>query len=817
MPPDITNVHPQIIDLVKELVGSSPDKLLPAHQRYALSMVADGQGQRTQSDEFTKAAGQGVNPEAFASNRAADKMAAAVGIQPPPMPAPVADGTASNPAFKESQAQGAMPSNTQSGPTNPPPNTYYDVDRKISVYDPNYHGAYQPIHGLSKGASPNDVAPGAIPHPQDANGNPIDQASATGAGVPVARVSSNTTPLSSGYDERGDTLSGGMSASSGYDDRGDSGATIATGTSMSSAQQPIHQYAKIDQAKIDDAWTKFDQAMSQMPHPPDPAKLPEIGLAQVFAMAAAGLIDPMAGAVIGKALFDAPVMAKQLIDQNREKQYQDSVKMWQNNTQRTLQAASNVERAEVNKQHNLQTTYDKDFDIKSGTYNTAVKARGAGLRKMLGTIDSQIRNATTMLQKSLTGEEKDQWTAKLNDLYQHQTALQNDILGVESGGQSQFFSSDGKPTPAYEKMQADIAYVAQKTETSKANEGLIEAKTGLVGEQAERMRQLLPHEIDKMVAQTEGYNASTVRSLWAAMESVQRIKNGQFDQEIKASRFRLDEAKAQVESVNKILGIKRSEYEKAQNLALKEQSAADKIQGNVLNFAGGKWLNDAAKASYESHMKSAEEARRTADGLGGAGGTIDTLSATSSILQDALKVAAPTPNTGTTPSIGEMKSQAGGSAPTSKIESFVAAANQRIGKPYKWGAGRAKGADSEMDCSGLVCDAAEAAGFKPPGSTAQEQMQNTQEVTDKPVRGDLLFFNWKGGNKATHVGIYLGGNSFIEASSSSGKVKTSTLNDEKLKHLIRVGRMNPDASGKSRPSRGKKTLGMGDLRAAGGG
>jgi len=757
------DVHPAVVDLIQNLVGNSPDKMLPAHQRYALSVIADGQGQRTQSDEFTKAAGQGVSPEAFAATRAADQMAASIGINPPPEPpAPVADANAAttNPYFKDSPTAGAMP---QGGIAagQPPPGTYYDVDRRMSVYDPNYHGPYQPIHGMSKGGDANE-----------AKGNPIDMRSATGAGVPVATETGSTTTANS-------TSSPANTGA---------GATITTGTS-GTPQKPMHQYATIDQQRIDDAWNKFDQAMAAMPHPPDPAELPEIGLAQVITMAAAGLIDPMAGAVIGKALFDAPVMAKQLIDQERDKTYADSVKMWQNNTQRTLQAAQNVERSEVNKQHNQQTSYDKNFDTESDTYNTSLRTRSSNLRKILGTVSDQIKVATTMLTKPLSASEKQQWTDHLNALYQHQNALQSDIMGVEQGGQSEFFTSDGKPTPAYTKMQSDINLTDQKINESKAHENLFIERTGLTAEQANKLRVMLPHEVARMDAQTGNYNANTVRAIYGAMESAERIRNYGFQRELQTDRFRLDVVKAQAGELDKVLAAKRAEYKTAQTTASKEQGMADKLMGDPTKYANGKWIDPGAEAAYNRHVKAAQTAQTEADGLGGAGGTIDRLAEDADTLRTAIsQTEAPNPQAGSSPSYGDVSKQAN-TAP-SKIEAFISAANDRIGKPYKWGGGRDKGPDSSMDCSGLVCDAAEAAGVPSPGSTAEEQRQNVPSVNGPPMRGDLIFFDWNGDGKADHVGIYLGGKNFIEASSSSGKVKESLLDQKHTDHVIKIGRMN---------------------------
>jgi cell wall-associated NlpC family hydrolase len=69
-----------------------------------------------------------------------------------------------------------------------------------------------------------------------------------------------------------------------------------------------------------------------------------------------------------------------------------------------------------------------------------------------------------------------------------------------------------------------------------------------------------------------------------------------------------------------------------------------------------------------------------------------------------------------------------------------------------------------------------AAGLDVPHGTEQ-LMRVTRSIGLGMVRkGDLLFFNEKGG-KYSHVGIALGNDSFVHAPSTGGKVRKDSLRD----------------------------------------
>ncbi|MGI8548638.1 MAG: C40 family peptidase [Gemmatimonadaceae bacterium] len=127
----------------------------------------------------------------------------------------------------------------------------------------------------------------------------------------------------------------------------------------------------------------------------------------------------------------------------------------------------------------------------------------------------------------------------------------------------------------------------------------------------------------------------------------------------------------------------------------------------------------------------------------------------------------------------------------------VAQAYRQRGRPYQYG-GDGKSA-AAVDCSAFVQWAFGRAGVRLP-RTSREQSQvglsvirSVNALTD----GDLLFFGNHGG--VSHVGIYIGGGSFIHSSSSLGGVSVSSLREPRWDRLWLSARRV--ANGEDNPAR----------------
>ncbi len=102
---------------------------------------------------------------------------------------------------------------------------------------------------------------------------------------------------------------------------------------------------------------------------------------------------------------------------------------------------------------------------------------------------------------------------------------------------------------------------------------------------------------------------------------------------------------------------------------------------------------------------------------------------------------------------------------------IIATAKKYIGVPYVWGGSTPSG----FDCSGFVQYVFNAHGVPLP-RTSKQQYGVGKKVSKANLKpGDLVFFDTEG-NGVSHLGIYIGNNQFVHASSSKGVTITSLSN-----------------------------------------
>ncbi|MGM7634593.1 LysM peptidoglycan-binding domain-containing protein [Bacillus sp. Hm123] len=141
------------------------------------------------------------------------------------------------------------------------------------------------------------------------------------------------------------------------------------------------------------------------------------------------------------------------------------------------------------------------------------------------------------------------------------------------------------------------------------------------------------------------------------------------------------------------------------------------------------------------------------------------LSSDSIYVGQTLKVTA---DGGKPPVVNKPEQPSGGSFSVARL---LAEAKKHMGVPYVWGGKQPSG----FDCSGYIYYVFNQAGKKLPRTNTEGYYSRSYFVSN-PQPGDLVFFKNTYKKGISHMGIYLGNNQFIQASSSQGITITSLDN-----------------------------------------
>jgi peptidoglycan DL-endopeptidase CwlO len=211
-----------------------------------------------------------------------------------------------------------------------------------------------------------------------------------------------------------------------------------------------------------------------------------------------------------------------------------------------------------------------------------------------------------------------------------------------------------------------------------------------------------------------------------------------FDKQVKAQEERLKHARAEAAA---LVQQRAAERASIQGQLASRRSLLSSIQGEI------------------AHLK-AQEAARQAE-------LRRELAARVAVQQQQAPAQA---ISNTVSPIGDTGGNAGagavGPAPPPTHSSVVAIAERYLGVPYRWGGASPAG----FDCSGLVMYVYAQVGVSLPHSSYSQYGMGSPVSRGDLQPGDLVFFDGLG-----HVGIYVGGNSFIHAPHTGDVVKISSI------------------------------------------
>ncbi|MDR3670616.1 MAG: NlpC/P60 family protein [Holophaga sp.] len=113
---------------------------------------------------------------------------------------------------------------------------------------------------------------------------------------------------------------------------------------------------------------------------------------------------------------------------------------------------------------------------------------------------------------------------------------------------------------------------------------------------------------------------------------------------------------------------------------------------------------------------------------------------------------------------------------------LVATANNYLGVPYLWGGT----SDAGFDCSGLTMAVYRLNGLQLPRSSRDQFARGTPVTLAEARKGDLLFFTTNHAGTVSHVGIYVGGETFIHAPKHGRKISRERLSAYYRDRLVGV-------------------------------
>lgn len=124
---------------------------------------------------------------------------------------------------------------------------------------------------------------------------------------------------------------------------------------------------------------------------------------------------------------------------------------------------------------------------------------------------------------------------------------------------------------------------------------------------------------------------------------------------------------------------------------------------------------------------------------------------------------------------------------SSKSNNIISVAKNKLGRKYVWGA---TGGQNTFDCSGLTTYVYKQNGINLPRRAIAQSKVGTKVTRNNLKKGDLIFFDTSHRRKGyvNHVGIYIGNNNFIHASSAKKKVVITSLNKPFYSERFRGGR-----------------------------
>jgi cell wall-associated NlpC family hydrolase len=289
-------------------------------------------------------------------------------------------------------------------------------------------------------------------------------------------------------------------------------------------------------------------------------------------------------------------------------------------------------------------------------------------------------------------------------------------------------------------------------------------KTGASGADVLKLQKRLEGLGYLDVAPTGKYASSTAAAVKLFQAASGLKKTGAADANTQAALYAQNAKTSDILSITLRQGAAGSNVKRLQSRLKAKKYYAGKASGKF----------DAATKSAVMSFQAA--ARLNQDGVAGPQ-TLRSLFSANAPLAGSVK-ATPTPQPTPVPQPTATPKPAATAKPATsakaeKANKVIAAATAKLGRPYILGSA----GPNSYDCSGLTRYAYKTVGITLPHSAYLVGYNYGRKVSQSSLqRGDIVCFNTVADSDLSdHVGIYIGGGSFIHASSGQGKVVISSL------------------------------------------
>ncbi len=231
-------------------------------------------------------------------------------------------------------------------------------------------------------------------------------------------------------------------------------------------------------------------------------------------------------------------------------------------------------------------------------------------------------------------------------------------------------------------------------------------------------------------------------------------------QQLKASGTQLEARKSQQAKVV-------SQLESSVN---RQEELLDSTKGELRAAVEAEQERAAAAAAAAAAAKAqaaAQAQRQATQGQAAQGQPTDRVAPKPGPANPPARAAAAAPSSSPPPAVAPTQDPLPASAPLSGAAGAIAAAQSKLGTPYRWGGTSPSG----FDCSGLMLWSWAQVGVSLP-RTSGAQRAGTQRITREQLQpGDLVFHRIPVG----HVGMYIGGGQMIHSPHTGDVVKISPI------------------------------------------